>query len=133
MNRRDFIKASSVTGLAATVHPIGIIPRIPKVYRTALIGSGWWGMNILRTALAGGQSQAIALCDVDQRHLEAAATEVETLTGSRPNTYADYRALLAREKPDIVIVATPDHWHALPMIAAVEAGAHVYVEKPVIG
>jgi predicted dehydrogenase len=100
-------------------------------YRTALIGSGWWGMNILRVALAAGESRVVALCDVDQNQLRPAVEEVARLSGDRPRAYGDYRDLLEREKPQIVIVATPDHWHALPMIAAVRAGAHVYVEKPI--
>jgi predicted dehydrogenase len=62
---------------------------------------------------------------------EAAASEVASLTGLAPRTYGDFRELLEREKPGIVIVATPDHWHPLITIAAVAAGAHVYVEKPV--
>lgn len=104
--------------------------RVPR-YRTALIGSGWWGMNILRTAMAAGQSEVVALCDVDQNQIKPAAAEVESLSGAVPKMYADYRDLLATERPDIVIVATPDHWHALTAIAAIEAGAHVYLEKPI--
>ena len=56
---------------------------------------------------------------------------IERSQNPEVKAYADYRELLAKEKPDIVIVATPDHWHALPTIAAVKAGAHVYVEKPI--
>src|SRR5690606_26362178 len=101
-----------------------------RKYRTALIGSGWWGMNILREAMAAGESQVIALCDVDENMLTPAIAEVEKLSGDRAKPYKDYREMLAREKPEIVIVGTPDHWHALNTIAALEAGAHVYVEKP---
>src|SRR4029434_555381 len=48
-----------------------------------------------------------------------------------PRTYADYREMLRQKDLDIVLVATPDHWHALPMIAAVEGGADVFVQKPI--
>lgn len=128
MQRRQFLR-NAAAGLA--VGPfIKISPRrIP--YRTALIGSGWWGMNILRTALASGTVEVSGLCDVDATHLKGAADEIEQLTGVRPATYDDYDALLAAESVDIAIVATPDHWHALPTIAALEAGAHVYLEKPI--
>jgi len=67
---------------------------------------------------------------VDQNARESSADELEGLTGSKPKVYNDYRELLAKEKPDLVIIATPDHWHALTTIAAVKAGAHVLVEKP---
>ena len=53
------------------------------------------------------------------------------LTSDTPTTYTDYREMLEKEKPQIVINATPDHWHALITIAATKAGAHVYVEKPI--
>jgi len=102
-----------------------------KKYRTALIGSGWWGMNILREAIASGECTVVGLCDVDDAMLNPAVAEVEKLTSDQPRKYKDYRDLLKKETPEIVIVATPDHWHALPMIAAVETGAHVYVEKPI--
>src|SRR5262245_15428311 len=128
-NRRDFLTASA----AATLFPIPIIgaQSKDKKYRTALIGSGWWGMNILREAMAAGESKVIAICDVDENLLVPAAADVEKLSGDRPKKYKDYREMLQREKPEIVIVGTPDHWHALIMIAAVKAGAHVYVEKPI--
>lgn len=130
MHRRQFIKASSAAALSFSAVPI-IPPRFRKKYKTALIGSGWWGMNILRTAMENESCQVVGLCDVDQNQLTKAATEVRSLTTDSFNTYADYRELLASEKPEIVIVATPDHWHPLNTIAALESGAHVYVEKPV--
>lgn len=130
MDRRDFIKKSAAAGVAFSALPI-VEPKTDRQYRTALIGTGWWGMNILRTALAAGQSEIVAMCDVDANQLNPAVDEVQKLSGDRPNTYRDYRELLNKEQPDIAIVATPDHWHPLITIAAVEAGAHVYVEKPI--
>ena len=88
-------------------------------------------MNILMTALESGQSSVCGLCDVDQNQLSEAATRVREVTTDTFNTYTDFRELLDSEKPEIVIVATPDHWHPLITIAALKAGAHVYVEKPV--
>ena len=130
MQRRQFIKtgaAASVAYSALTLPAFGQ----DKKYTTALVGSGWWGMNILRVAMAAGTAQVVALCDVDENQLNTAMAEVEKLSSDRPRRYRDYRELLAKEKPELVIVATPDHWHPLIMIAAVEAGAHVYVEKPI--
>ena len=128
MNRRQFIRTTAAASAAFQAYPI--FARPGRTYTTALIGSGWWGMNILRPAIAHGQTKVVALADVDERMLGPAAEEVEKITGDRPAQYKDYRELLAREKPEIAIIATPDHWHPLNMIAAVEAGAHVYVEKP---
>jgi len=130
VTRRSFLR----TGAAASV--VLAAPAIrgadkAKKYRTALIGSGWWGMNILRTALAAGQSDAVALCDVDRSQLDKAATEIHQMTGAEPKKYKDFRELLDEQKPEIVIVGTPDHWHPLITIAACNAGAHVYVEKPI--
>jgi predicted dehydrogenase len=133
MNRRNFIKTSAAASVAYSAWPLPLISVAGKTrpYRTALVGSGWWGMNILREAIAAGESKVVALCDVDQNMLTAAALEVEKLNGDKPKKYGDFRELLAREKPEIVIVATPDHWHPLITIAAVQQGAHVYVEKPI--
>lgn len=102
-----------------------------RPYRTALIGAGWWGTNILREAIAAGESKVVAMCDVDPNQLEKSHAELGKLTRDQPKKYGDFRELLAKEKPEIVIVATPDHWHPLITIAAVQQGAHVYVEKPI--
>ncbi len=130
MNRRTFLRNSLATGLAVGFPAVATAER-DKTYRTALIGCGWWGTNILREAVASGRCKVVALVDVDRRQLERSAAEVAGWTGDKPKHYEDYREMLAAEKPEIAIVATPDHWHALPMIAAVKAGAHVYVEKPI--
>ena len=130
MNRRHFLQTSAAAGLTLAAPRI-LRAQENKVYRIALIGSGWWGMNILRTALQVGGCKVVALCDADDNQLNPAYDEIEKLTGDKPKKYRDFRELLDREKPEIVIVATPDHWHPLIMIAAVRAGAHVYVEKPI--
>ena len=99
-------------------------------YRTALIGSGWWGMNILREAIASGECTCVGFADPDPAQIAVAKAELAKFSADQPREYRDYRELLAKERPDIAIVATPDHWHALPTIAALKAGAHVYVDKP---
>jgi predicted dehydrogenase len=128
MDRRKFVKN---TGIALSALPL--LPALSKVknYKLALIGCGWWGMNILREAMAFGECTVVGLCDVDQSARTAAQEEVSKLKGDKPKLYEDFRELLATEKPEIVIVATPDHWHALCAIAAIKQGAHVYVEKPI--
>lgn len=131
MNRRHFLKRSTVAGLALSAIPLFGAEAAGKRHCAALIGSGWWGMNILGEAMASGACQVTALCNVDERLLNPAAEKVTRLSGDQPKKYRDFRELLAKEKPEICIVATPDHWHPLITIAAVKAGAHVYVEKPI--
>jgi predicted dehydrogenase len=130
MNRRSFLTSSIAAGAALSFPNIATAQR-GKTYRTALIGSGWWGTNILREAVASGRCKVVGLVDVDRRQLDKCAKEVASWTGDKPKRYEDYREMLAEQKPDIAIVGTPDHWHALATIAAVKAGAHVYVEKPI--
>lgn len=132
MNRRTFLQATAAAGaLAAFNVRVRGADKAGRKYRTALIGTGWWGGNVVGEAMASGECQVVGLCDVDQRQLDPMAERVTKLSGDQPRKYRDYRELLAREKPEIVIVATPDHWHALTTIAAVKAGAHVYVDKPI--
>ncbi|MGH9661962.1 MAG: Gfo/Idh/MocA family protein [Bryobacteraceae bacterium] len=121
--RREFLAAASAA--------VPLLGQSGRTHRTALIGTGWWGMNILRCAIESRECKTVALCDVDPNQLEKASLEVEKLSGDQPKKYKDYREMLDKEKPDIAIVATPDHWHPLACIAAVKAGAHVYVEKPI--
>src|SRR5688572_18642598 len=129
MNRRTFLRSTAAAGVLSTFnfHVLGQ-DKTGKKYRTALIGCGWWGNNILGEAMSSGACQIVALCDVDQRQLVPTAERVTQLTGDQPKHYQDYRELLEKEKPEVVIVATPDHWHPLQTIAALKSGAHVYVE-----
>ncbi len=130
MKRRSFLKSASAAGLALAMPAVHVRAQ-GKKYKTALIGTGWWGMNICTYAMASGECQIVGMCDVDKNQLEPAVQKVKDFSGDNPRLYGDYRELLEKEKPDIAIVATPDHWHALAAIAAMESGAHVYVEKPI--
>ncbi|HXE53488.1 MAG TPA: Gfo/Idh/MocA family oxidoreductase [Tepidisphaeraceae bacterium] len=131
MNRREFLKHSAALGLAAGAAPAVLAQDRGKRYKTAIIGTGWWGTNILNEAIASGQCKIVGLCDVDQNQLDKCASNIAGKTGDQPRKYTDFREMLAWERPEICIVATPDHWHPLAMIEAVKQGAHVYVEKPV--
>ncbi|MFN3848355.1 MAG: Gfo/Idh/MocA family protein [Spirosomataceae bacterium] len=130
MNRQEFLRTSALAGAAVLARPFITFAHQSK-YRVALIGSGWWGTNILREAIRSGETQVVALCDVDESQLKKCQEEVNKLCNDQPKLYKDYRELLQKEKPEIVINATPDHWHALIAIDAMNAGAHVYLEKPI--
>jgi predicted dehydrogenase len=130
-SRRHFLKTAAAAGLAWSAVPILGADSPTQKYRTALIGCGWWGNNILGEAMASGECTIVALCDVDARARVKTVDRVTKESGAEAKPYNDYRELLEKEKPEICIVGTPDHWHPLQTIAAVKAGAHVYVEKPI--
>jgi predicted dehydrogenase len=133
MNRRDFLHAGTA-GLALSVAGgYHAVHAAPKPLRVGLIGCGWYGKVDLFRLLQVAPVEVVSLCDVDKKMLADAADQVAGRQESkkRPRTYGDYREMLKEKDLDIVEVATPDHWHALPMIAAVEAGADIYVQKPI--
>ncbi|MCO8121127.1 Gfo/Idh/MocA family oxidoreductase [Stieleria sp. TO1_6] len=129
VQRRTFLAGTAAATALVSAGKIHAASK-DKKYRTALIGTGWWGMNILREALAAGQTKVVALCDVDSDKLEIAGEEVLDLCGDQPHAYSDYRELFEKEQVEIAIIATPDHWHALNALAAIESGAHLFIEKP---
>jgi len=98
-----------------------------------LIGTGWYGKCDLFRLIQVSPVEVVSLCDVDKKMLEDAAEQVAARQVSRkkPRLYTDYREMLKEKDLDAVEVATPDHWHALPMIAACEAGMDVYCQKPI--
>src|SRR5262249_49256327 len=104
-----------------------------KPLRAGLIGCGWYGKNDLFRLIQVAPVEVVSLCDVDSRMMGKAAEIVSQRQASKkkPRQFGDYTRMLKDDKLDIVLVGTPDHWHALPMIAAVEAGADVYVQKPI--
>ena len=122
MNRRDFLK-----GGAATV-ALSRLPRYAQQLadtrkRVGLIGTGWYGKTDLLRMIQVAPVEVVSLCDVDRRMLSDAADLVATrqLSKKKPRTYADYREMLKAGDLDIVLIGTPDHWHALPMIDAARA------------
>ena len=99
--------------------------------RLGLIGAGSRGNQLLDSFLNEPDVEIIAVADVDDHHAGETAERIKKAKGNAPDTARDYRAMLDRKDLDGVIIATPDHWHALPAIHAVLAGKDVYVEKPV--
>jgi predicted dehydrogenase len=104
-----------------------------RKHRVGLIGTGWYGKCDLLRLIQVAPVEVVSLCDVDRLMLQNAAQLVAQRQVSRqtPRTFADYREMLRQKDLELVLIATPDHWHALPMIAAVQAGADVYVQKPI--
>ncbi|MBL8230195.1 MAG: Gfo/Idh/MocA family oxidoreductase [Bryobacterales bacterium] len=135
MDRRTFLTTSSLVGssFAGSAALAQTQPMDTKVRRVGLIGSGWYGKCDLLRLIQVSPVNVVSLCDVDKRMLEQAADLVATRQASKkkPRTYSDYRQMLKEKDLDIVVIGTPDHWHALPMIDAVKAGMDVYVQKPI--
>jgi predicted dehydrogenase len=133
MYRRDFLKKS------AAAFAVSGFPRYAeqlasgKPKRVGMIGTGWYGKSDLLRLVQVAPVEVVSLCDVDSKMVADAADLVSTRQASKkkPRIYSDYRAMLKERDLDIVIIDTPDHWHALPMIEAVKAGMDVWVQKPV--
>ena len=134
LNRRRFLQGTSASIALSTLDASGLNVNNPaKTYRVALIGTGWYGKSDLFRLIQVASVEVVALCDVDKNMLEAAGKLVSQRqkSGKVPLLYGDYRKMLAENKLDIVLIGSPDHWHAMQAIDAVKAGAHVYVQKPI--
>ncbi|NLY01030.1 MAG: Gfo/Idh/MocA family oxidoreductase [Rhodopirellula sp.] len=128
--RRTFLKAA---GIGAAAMSVGQRPSRAAESRqlvVGVIGTGGMGTQHVR-ALATRQDVDLAyLCDADQNRLAGAVKHVEEARGKAPKTVKDLRQILDDASVDAVFIATPDHWHAPASILALDAGKHVYVEKP---
>ncbi|MCA0231512.1 MAG: Gfo/Idh/MocA family oxidoreductase [Bacteroidetes bacterium] len=134
LNRRRFLQGTSASIALSTLDASGLnVNNLAKTYRVALIGTGWYGKSDLFRLIQVASVEVVALCDVDKNMLEAAGKLVSQRqkSGKVPALYGDYRKMLAENKLDIVLIGSPDHWHAMQAIDAVKAGAHVYVQKPI--
>lgn len=129
-DRRTFLKGAGLAAAAWAVQTETIRAAESRAVTVAVIGTGGMGMNHVRH-LAGRKDVRLAtVCDVDRNRLAEAAKQVESSTGNAPKTVADLRKVLDDPRIEAVFIATPDHWHAPAAILALEAGKHVYVEKP---
>jgi predicted dehydrogenase len=131
MNRRTFVSSLAVAGAAVATNPRLFAADQKKPLRIGVIGAGWYGGVNLGVFARCAPVEFVSLCDVNRRSLDKTLALVAKFQTAVPKTFADYREMLAASTPDIVIVATPDHWHTLPALAAIQAGADVYLEKPI--
>jgi predicted dehydrogenase len=131
-SRREFVGAvGGAAALMATSAPASRAAGANERVRLGLIGAGSRGNQLLDTFLPQKDAEIVAVCDVDDNHAGKTAERVKGVSGRAPASARDYRAMLDDKNVDAVIIATPDHWHALPAVQAVMAGKDVYVEKPV--
>lgn len=139
MHRRQFLQHAAATlgslacasEILQAAETLEIAAQKPK--RVGLIGTGWYGKSDLFRLIQVAPVEVVSLCDPDQRLVAEAAELVSQRQKSKktPRTYGDYRQMLKEKDLDIVLVGSPDHWHALQAIEAMEAGADVYVQKPI--
>src|SRR5204863_3453168 len=120
MNRREFLHAGAAStgfALSAAGNPAAGFPAL-ETKRVGLIGTGWYGKCDLFRLIQVAPVEVVSLCDVDKLMLADAAELVAGRQASKkkPRTYADYRQMLAEKDLDVVLIGTPDHWHALSMI-----------------
>src|SRR4051812_15097033 len=134
MNRRDFLMGTSAA-LAAGGLSAGEAQALPdgKKRRVGLIGCGWYGKIDLFRLIQVSPVEVVSLCDVEKNALAEAAQMVASRQQSKatPRTYTDYREMLKQRDLDLVLIAPPDHWHALIAIEAMKSGLDVWVQKPI--
>ena len=133
-SRRTFVgamgAAATAGSLAQTVRGgAGVGPN--DTVRLAIIGAGSRGNQLLDLFLPQKDAEFVAVCDVDDKHATQTAERIKGHSGKAPTTSRKYQEILDDKNIDAVVIATPDHWHALPAIQAAMAGKDVYVEKPV--
>jgi len=132
MNRRKFIGTTVAGGMTMTTMFRGAsrAEAGEKKLKIGLIGCGGYGMADVRNAFKVGGVEVAALCDIDSDHLKSSADRIEKMQAVRPRLFKDYRELLRMQGLEVVIIATPPHWHALMFIDALDKGLDVYCEKP---
>jgi predicted dehydrogenase len=133
-SRRQFLKQASLATaapLAGGLFNPALLRAAPNDrVRVGLIGCGGMGRGDLATFFLNAEVDCPVVCDVDDRQLAEAVKLVQEKRNAKPDTVKDFRRVLERKDIDAVLVATPDHWHALPTVLACQAGKDVYVEKP---
>jgi predicted dehydrogenase len=141
LTRRSFIKSITVAGSAPLILRSGLFAADSAPSNKITLGSigvGTQGVFLLKNFLSREDVQVVAVCDADTTRRENAKKIVETRYSDAPtagaykgsDAYTHFEELLARKDIDGVVIATPDHWHALIAIAAARAGKDIYCEKP---
>jgi predicted dehydrogenase len=141
ISRRKFLRDSALAGTFASVALSGLSgpfvsslrgaePGANSKVRLGVIGCGGMGRGDMECFFLNPEIDCAVICDVDDAMLAKGIEVCESKRNKKPETVKDFRRVLDRKDIDIVLVATPDHWHALPTVLACQAGKDVYVEKP---
>lgn len=133
ISRRRFLHTAAAATALAAFPSFGADLVNGKTRRVGLIGAGWYGKSDLWRLNQVAPIEIVSICDPDKKML-AGAVEIakeRQKSGKSPRTYGDYREMLKEKDLDIVLIGSPDHWHALHAIAAIESGADVYLQKPI--
>ncbi|MDP9278612.1 MAG: Gfo/Idh/MocA family oxidoreductase, partial [Gemmatimonadota bacterium] len=136
LDRRDFLKKASAAGLGAFAASRGAGPLFAfegspaEKMSVGVMGLNGRGMVPARGFARGANTTVSYLCDVDSNVLAKALAEISPLQATPPKAVGDFRRMLDDKSVDAIVIATPDHWHAPATILALNAGKHVYVEKP---
>ncbi|MEQ1587745.1 MAG: Gfo/Idh/MocA family oxidoreductase [Cyclobacteriaceae bacterium] len=134
INRRHFLKGATASLLLGALPAQGMdFMDLQKTLRVGLIGTGWYGKSDLFKLIQVAPVDVVALCDVDKNLLNEAGQLVSERQKSHkvPRLYGDHNKMLSENQLDIVLIGSPDHWHALQAIDSMKAGANVYVQKPI--
>ena len=133
ISRRGFLKSSAIAS-APFILPSGIWSAETKPtdkVAMGFIGMGKQNRGLLNRFMAQESAVAVAVCDVDRTRRTAEKARVDKKYGNADcAAYTDFRELISRDDIDAICIATPDHWHAVQTIAALDAGKDVYCEKP---
>jgi predicted dehydrogenase len=135
INRRRFLQTAAASTALAALPSLGAgaLEVAGKTRRVGLIGAGWYGPSDLWRLIQVAPVEVVAISDPDKNMLKSAveiASERQK-SKAKPQTYNDYRDMLKEHEFDIMLIGSPDHWHALHAISAIEAGADVYLQKPI--
>jgi predicted dehydrogenase len=136
LSRRQFISTTALALAAPAFVPSHVFgqenrPSPSNRITLGVVGSGWQGGSNLGGFLGQKECQVVAVCDVDKNHLQEGVDTVNKRYGNKDcKAYHDYRELMARKDIDAVMLALPDHWHALAAVEAARSGKDIYGEKP---
>ncbi len=137
--RREFIKKAAMGTAAISIG--AVLPGFSAESYRRIIGAN----EKIRTSIMGVNSRGLALaqnfafqkecdllhvCDVDSRAMDRCISTVQEVQGFKPTGYPDFRKSLENKDIDLMVIATPDHWHAPAALLAMQSGKHVYLEKP---
>lgn len=133
VSRRGFLSAAALFPVVIPARALGrtAAPAPSERITVACIGTGWQGMNNVKSFLEEPDAQVVAVCDIDGLHLAEGKAAVDAKYGTKDCVaYHDFEEVLARRDIDAVMLALPDHWHGIASVRAARAGKDIYGEKP---